>query len=234
MSRIQRLYQLQSLDSELDKARKQLADIAANLGESDALKAAKTTMVLAEQTLQKEKATMQDLDLEMKSLTQKITQEEKMLYGGSKAISAKEAANLQEEVASLKRRQSNREEALLEAMVETEDAETALKQAQANLADVQAGWEIDQADLVQKQGVLQKTVAELLEQRPTVLTGVDAEALEEYDDIRPKKAGLAVSIVKGGMCQGCGMAPSQNKIQQAGSGDELIFCGGCGRILYVS
>ena len=32
----------------------------------------------------------------------------------------------------------------------------------------------------------------------------DAEALEEYDDIRPKKAGVAVSMVKDGMCQGCG------------------------------
>jgi uncharacterized protein len=233
LSRIQRLYQLQSLDSELDKARQQLAYIAANLGESEALKAAKTALASAEQTLQKAKATMQDLDLEMKSLTQKITQEEKMLYGGSKAISAKEAANLQEEVASLKRRQSNREEALLEAMVETEDAEETLKQAQTNLANVQAGWTTDQADLVQKQGILEKKVAELLEQRPTVLTGVDDEALEEYDDIRPKKAGVAVSMVKDGMCQGCGMGPSQNKLQQARSGEELIFCGGCGRILYV-
>lgn len=233
MSRIQRLYQLQSLDSELDKARKQLADIAANLGESDALKAAKTTLATAEKALQKAKATMQDLDLEVKSLSQKITQEEKMLYGGSKAISAKEAANLQEEVASLKRRLSSREEALLEAMVETEEAEEALKQAQANLADVQTGWKSDQANLVQQQGVLEKKVAELLERRPTVLAGVDAEALEEYDDIRPKKAGIAVSMVKDGMCQGCGMGPSQNKIRQARSGEELIFCGGCGRILYV-
>jgi predicted nucleic acid-binding Zn-ribbon protein len=227
------LYQLQSLDSELDKARKQLADIAANLGESNALKTAKTALVSAEQTLQTAKAKMQDLDLEVKSLVQKITQEEKILYGGSKAISAKEAANLQEEVASLKRRQSNREEALLEAMVEMEEAEDALKQAQDNLANVQAGWKTDQADLVEKQGMLEKKVAELLEQRPTVLAGVDAEALEEYDDIRPKKAGVAVSMVKDGMCRGCGMAPSQNKLRQARSGDELIFCGGCGRILYV-
>lgn len=233
MSRIQRLYQLQSLDSELDKVRKQLGDIAANLGESDALKTAKATLITAEKNLQTARATMQDVDLEVKSLSQKITQEEKMLYGGSKAISAKEAANLQEEVASLKRRQNSREETLLEAMVGTEEAEEALKQAQANLADVQAGWETDQAELVQKQAVLEKKAAELLEQRPTILIGVDAEALEEYDDIRPKKAGVAVSMVKDGMCQGCGMAPSQNKVRQARSGDELIFCGGCGRILYV-
>jgi hypothetical protein len=233
LSRIQRLYQLQSLDSELDDALRQLAYIAANLGESDSLKAAKLALAAAEQNLKKAQATMQNLDLEVKSLDQKIAQEEKMLYGGSKAVSAKEAANLQEEVASLKRRQSNREEMLLESMVQVEDAEQTLKDAQTELAQIHAGWIINQADLGQKQGALDKKVAQLREQRPTVLAGVDTEALEEYNDIRPKKSGVAVAMVKDGVCQRCGMSPSQNKIQQARAGNELIFCGGCGRILYV-
>jgi hypothetical protein len=118
-------------------------------------------------------------------------------------------------------------------MVETEEAEEAFKQAQAELADVQAGWTVDQGDLGQQQVALEKKVAELLERRPAMLSGVDEEALEEYHDIRPKKAGVAVSIVKNGVCRGCGISPSQNKLQQARSGDALIYCGGCGRILYV-
>jgi predicted nucleic acid-binding Zn-ribbon protein len=225
---------LQVLDSKLDKVRRQLTDIAARLGESDALKKAKAAVATAEQTLHKTKATMQDLDLEVKSLTEKITREEKMLYGGSKAISAKEAANLQEEVASLKRRQSNREETLLEAMVETEEAEETLKQAQTELTEIQGIWSTDQQDLLQKQTELEKQAANLAEQRLDIVVRVDTEALEEYEDMRPRKGGVAVAPLKDGICQGCGMAPSANKVQQARAGDELIYCGGCGRILYVA
>lgn len=233
MSRVQRLYQLQSLDSELDSANAQLADIAANLGESDRLKSAKNKLAAAEQTLLKARAQMQDLDLEVKSLNEKISQQEKMLYGGSKAISAKEASNLQDEVASLKRWLGNREEALLEAMVEVEEAEAVQQQAQKDLADVEATWSTGQKELVEKQGTLKIKVAQLLEQRPAAVARVDPEQLEDYEDLRPTKAGVAVAMVKDSICQGCGMTPSANKMRQSRNGEELIYCGGCGRILYV-
>lgn len=233
MSQIQQLYRLQSLDSKLDKARQQLADIAAKLGESQALQDAKKSVEAVEQNLHSAQAKMQDLDLEVKSLSEKITQQEKMLYSG-KALSAKEAANLQDEVASLKRWHGNREELLLEAMVETEEAEEKLAQAQADLAKAQAEWTMDQKNLVQQQGELEIKVAEYMEQRPLAVSGIDTDDLSEYEDLRPKKAGVAVALVKNGVCQGCGMAASQSKVQQARAGAELIYCGGCGRIMYVS
>ena len=232
MSQVQRLYQLQSLDRELDKAKQQLAEIAAKLGESQVLKEAKQTVEEAEQNLHKVQAKMQDLELEVKSLTEKIAHQEKMLYGGKK-LSPKEATNLQDEIASLKRWHSKREELLLEAMVETEEAEESFSQAQAELSRVQAEWAVDQENLTQTQNTLQAKVAELMEQRPVIVDRIEADDLNEYEELRPMKAGLAVAAVKNGVCQGCGMAASNNKIQQARSGVELIYCGGCGRIMYV-
>lgn len=233
MKQIQRLYQLQSLDRELDKAKQQLAEISVQLGESQALKNAKKAIEVAERDLQKCRTTMQDLELEVKTLTDKITNQEKMLYGG-KALSAKEASNLQDEVASLKRWHSKREELLLEAMVETEEAEEKLNHAQTELSRVQAEWTGDQADLVQSQNILEAKVAELMEQRPSITQTIEAGDLNEYEDLRPLKAGVAVVAVKDSVCQGCGMAASNSKIQQARAGEALIYCGGCGRILYVS
>jgi predicted nucleic acid-binding Zn-ribbon protein len=232
LSQVQRLYQLQSLDSELDKAKQQLAEIAASLGESQALKEAKKAVEKTGQSLHKVQAKMQDLELEVKSLTEKIAHQEKMLYGG-KSLNPKEAANLQGEIASLKRWRSKREELLLEAMVEAEEAEERFNQTQAELSRVQAAWAADQENLTQTQSTLQAKVAELIERRPVIASGIEADDLSEYEDLRPTKAGLAVAAVKNGVCQGCGMAASSNKIQQARSGVELIYCGGCGRIMYV-
>ena len=232
MSRSQQLYLLQRLDSQLDEANKQLAEVVAMLGEDETVIQAKKVVETIEKGLRKVQTTMLDLDLEVKSLADKIARQEKTLYSGA-ITGAKEAANLQEEVASLNRWHEKREELLLEAMVGAEEAEEGLDQAQAQLSKVQAEWATDQEDLVQTQSVLETKVAELMEQRPVVAEAIEAGDLNEYEDLRPTKAGLAVAAVKNGVCQGCGMAASNSKIQRARANVELTYCDGCARILYV-
>jgi len=233
LSRAQQLYQLQTLDSELDKINQQLAGIAAQLGESEVLKKARVEAGAAEKTWRQAQATMQDLTLEVKSLAEKITQQEKVLYHG-KALSAKEAANLQDEINSLKRRHSQREERLLEAMVAAEEAEAQLKRAQAELMVVEADWQANQEQLAQQQTALKAKAAELKQHRPVLVKGIDPDDLEEYDDLRPRKTGRAVAMIKDGICLGCGVAASSSRIQHARAGTELVYCGTCGRILYVA
>lgn len=233
MSRAQQLYQLQTLDSELDKINQQLAGIVGQLGESEVLQKAKAKAEANEKLLRQTQATVKDLTLEVKSLAEKIAQQEKTLYQG-KALSAKEAANLQDEINSLKRRHSQREERLLEAMVGAEEAEAQLKRAQAELTVVEAGWQADQEQLTQQQAALKARVVELKQHRPVIVKVIDPDDLEEYDDLRPRKAGRAVAIVKDGICLGCGVAASSSRIQHARAGTELVYCGTCGRILYVA
>jgi predicted nucleic acid-binding Zn-ribbon protein len=232
LSHIQQLYHLQSLDGEIDKIQHQLAEIAARLGESETVRQAKTTVSTAETALRKTQTQMQDLTLEVKSLADKIVAEEKKLYQG-KGFSAKEAANLQGEIASLKRRHSQREELLLEAMVEAEETEKVLAQARQRLSTVQGEWQADQEQLDQTQSALKSRLADLKAQRSIIVKPIDEDDLEEYEDLRLKKAGRAVAAVKGGICQGCGIAASSSKIQRARTETELVYCGTCGRILYV-
>ncbi|MFN8454399.1 MAG: hypothetical protein U0401_06965 [Anaerolineae bacterium] len=232
MSRIQRLYQLQSLDSEIDKTNHHLAELAAKMGESEALQQAKTTLGDTDKTLRQAQTQVQDLTLEVKSLSDKIAAEEKKLYHG-KAMSAKEATNLQGEIASLKRRHSQREESLLEAMLAAEAAETAAAQAHQNLAAVQSAWQVEQEQVRLAHAGLTTTLAQLKAQRPTMLKAIDGDDLEEYEDLRRRKSGRAVALVKEGICQGCGMGASSSKVQLARAGTDLIYCGGCGRILYA-
>ena len=232
MSRVQLLYQLQLLDSELDQASQELAQVTDALGESEALKQARIAVDQTEGELRVARTTLKDLDLEVTGLATKITHQEKLLYGGQK-MSPKEAANLQDEIASLKRWHAKREEVLLEAMVAAEEAEAALEQAGANLSTTQADWSAGQADLSQQKTVLETKVTELIARRPTLVEKIDAADIIEYDRLRKKRAGRAVAAVNNGTCQGCGLGASNRKLQQARAGDELVYCGTCGRILYV-
>jgi hypothetical protein len=232
LSRVQRLYQLQTLDTEIDQSTQQLTDIAVQLGESEALRQVRAAAGAAEQALRTAQTTVQDLTLEVKSLADRIAGEEKKLYQG-KALSAKEATNLQGEIASLKRRHNQREERLLEAMLEVEAAEARLKQARQDLTAIQTAWQTGQAQLNQVQSDLKAKLGELKAQRLGLIKSVDEEDLEEYDDLRRRKAGRAAALLKNGVCQGCGIAASSSKAQQARAGTELIYCGSCGRILYA-
>lgn len=232
MSRTLQLYQLQTIDSEIDHTRQELARVAAQLGESEAMKQAKATLEASSKELRLAQTVMTDLDLELKSLAGKVAGEEKKLYSG-KMSSAKEAANLQEEVASLKRRQSEREERLLEAMMAVEAAEEAVESAQERLSTVTAEWSADQKTLLQEREALSQKLAELESRRPVLIQPIDAADLKLYEQLRPKKAGRAVAAVKGDLCQGCGIAMASNHLRRARSGTEILTCPTCGRILYV-
>jgi len=232
VARILQLYKLQSLDSEIDQITRTLAEIAAQLGESDALTQARAEHEAAEAALRKAQTVMQDLDLELKSLTEKITGQERLLYSG-RALSAKEAANLQDEVASLKRWQADREEKLLEAMVHTEECESALELARDKLAKIEADWKAGQRDLLDTRAELEAKLKGLQARRPAQAEKIAPADLDTYENLRRKKAGRAVAAVKNGVCQGCGMTPSNNKLRVARGGEEIVTCTICGRILYV-
>lgn len=232
MSRAHNLYQLQTIDDQISEAKQYLRKIGANLGKSNALLTAEEAAETADKGLRQAQTKLQDVELEVKSLTDKISAQEKQLYSG-KSMSAKEAANLQDEVASLKKRHGQREEALLEAMMTAEEAETAASQAKIDLSEAEEKWLADHDKLTQLKTQFEDKLTHLNTQRPTVLESISAADLAEYDRLYAKKSGKAVAAVKQGLCQGCNVGASQSKLQQARNGAQLAYCGSCGKILCV-
>jgi len=133
------LYRLQCLDSEGDAKRRRLAEIEAALVESEALKQARGALKGARSLIQRWALRQRDLELEIQGLSNKIARSEQRLYSGV-VKNPKELADLQAEVAALKRRRQKLEDDLLEAMIEREEAETAHSQAQAHLDEIQTRW----------------------------------------------------------------------------------------------
>ena len=232
MSRTQPLYELQQVDLEIQSVSGRLKEIGATLGENAELKRARKMATGAQAELAKCRAEMHDLDLEVSSLSQKIETNESRLYSG-RVTNPKELANLEEELASLKRWREKREEDLLEAMLATEEAEATLSDAQAILTQVSETWGAEQGDLADEQTTLQARLEELGERRRSLIAVVGSEDVATYERLRQRKAGRAVAAVKDGICEGCRMNPPSSQVQHARSGSELEFCNNCGRILHV-
>lgn len=232
MSRTQRLYELQQIDLELESASRRLKEIAARLGENAELKRARKMVAEAEAQAAQCRGGMQNLDLEVNGLSQKIETNEGRLYSG-RVTNPKELASLEEEVASLKRWREKREEDLFEAMVGTEEAEASLADAQAILNQVSESWRAEQGNLADEQTDLQARLEELRGQREALVTAIGSEEVTAYERLRRQKGGRAVAGVKDGICEGCRMNPPSSQVQHARSDNELVFCNNCGRILHV-
>ena len=231
MSRTQYLYELQQVDIEAENTSRRLHEIAAQLGESGELEWARKMAADAQARLAKCRARMQDLDLDVTSLAEKIKADEQRLYSG-RVSNPKELSGLQEEVASLKRRREKKEEDLIEAMVAVEEAEAGLADAHAILTQVGETWRAGQGNLVDEQAGLQARLEQLADRRTSLVVAIGPEDLATYERLRQRKGGRAVVIIANSICQGCRMSPPSSQLQQAQMGRDLVFCNNCGRILH--
>src|SRR5438128_1980496 len=121
--RFRRVVQAKQPIAELDLAiaqhRARLDEITALLGNDKQVSQARQQLDAANQALKPWQTRARDLDLEIKSLIQKIQQTDRKLYSG-KVGNPKELKDMQSELVSLKRRQSQLEDEMLEAMVHSD------------------------------------------------------------------------------------------------------------------
>lgn len=223
------LYRLQCLDRERDEREHRLAEVEAALDESEALKQARRALESAQALVQRCRVRQRDLDLETQGLGDKISRSEQRLYGGA-VKNPKELADLQAEVAVLRRRRHRLEDDLLAAMIELEEAQAAHAEARQHLDETQARWSVQQADLTAEREALQGRLAEIEQARAQVLPAIQAADLSDYQSLRRRKRGLAVVQIQDGACGGCGVGVPQSlewQLRQEGAG----YCPNCGRIV---
>jgi predicted nucleic acid-binding Zn-ribbon protein len=230
MTRAELLYQLQGRDMELETGQRRVAEIQANLGESEALRQAGQAVTSAEEEHKRWTASARALELEIASLSGKIAASEKRLYGG-RITNPKELSDIQDEVTSLKRRRAALEDELLEAMVYGEEAEATLKACRANLSDVEAHWQAKQATLKDELRGLETRLEGARDEREQLRRAITADDLALYDHIRTRYGSVSVTTLRDGVCGFCAVAPSSTKLKRIRGGRELLQCGNCCRIL---
>jgi hypothetical protein len=145
----------------------------------------------------------------------------------------RELQALQDELASLKRRQSHLEDQDLEIMVEAEpvDAELARLEgeragAEADVARLQGEVEAAEADVVAR-------LQEEEQAREAAAATVPAELLAHYDDMRRQFKGVVAARLLNGTCGNCRLHLSATEVDRIKKlpPDTLVHCEECGRIL---
>lgn len=230
MNVAQQLDMLQELDLELDHLHQQLTSAQAGLGPTAELEAAGAALRASEAGMEAKRAVVQEREWDARQGQEKIAPLEAKLYSG-RVTNAKELANMQRDLDSLKAHQRVLDERLLEAMIAVEEVQDRVRAANGHLAQVTQSWQAEQDRLRREAATLQAEMATLLARRQAESAAIDAKSLSTYQHLRPGKGGRAVAHLVGSICQGCHITLPSGDAVRVKTSSELVFCINCGRIL---
>jgi hypothetical protein len=147
--------------------------------------------------------------------------------------SAKELESLQSEVASLRKRQGDLEEVVLELMEKAEAIQARRDEAAARAATV-AG-ELSAATGRRDEALrgIGEEAAKASDSRAAAAGDIPDDLLALYDKVRTQVGGEAAAILRRGKCEGCHEALSTMELNEVRTApeDEVIRHDECRRIL---
>jgi predicted nucleic acid-binding Zn-ribbon protein len=231
VSQTSSLLHLQTLESQLDSLRKRSEEIGIQLSQSEAVRIAQARLEEATRNVQHWQSRQKDLEFERDQLQADVKASEERLYSGQ-IFNPRELTDLQDKIAELNQRRDALENPILEAMLALEDGFAQEQSVRAVLDKVLA----DQAETlgaltVEQEGVITR-IKSLEPQALEARQPISQQNLVLFDRLRQRPGGIAVAILHGEECGGCGVELTSQQAQQVKRGD-VVPCPTCGRILHA-
>jgi predicted nucleic acid-binding Zn-ribbon protein len=230
-----RLLDLQELDSTADRLglrRRTLPEIEAAEELDGRVRRLADDIVLLEtedSDLGREQA---KVDADVEQVRTRMTRDQQRLDAGQVG-SPKELENLQHEIESLKRRQSDLEDAELEVMEKREIVQRRTRE----IADdrVQAERELEET-IKRRDDLLAEIDAEVEKtnaQRVELAGTLPADLLALYEKVRASSAGVGAAALRRGRCEGCHLQLNTTDLNRISAApiEEVLRCEECRRIL---
>jgi predicted nucleic acid-binding Zn-ribbon protein len=208
-----------------------LAEVAAVAAAEEAERTFSTDVIRAETEARDLGREVTRLESDVETVRAREDKDQRLLDSGS--VAPKELTNLQHELESLKRRQSDLEDQELELMERLEVAEKALAAAQQGLDRARE----DRERAEQQRDDALADVADQTKRheaaRAEVAGGISAPLLTLYDRIRTQTGTTGAAMLKARSCQGCRIEFYGSQLAAVRNADphEVVRCENCGRIL---
>jgi predicted nucleic acid-binding Zn-ribbon protein len=171
-----------------------------------------------------------DAEIVVDDVKMKAADIEKKLYAGT-VKDPKELQNLDAELKSLREQVKRREDELLAILENVDAEETELRELQTNLDAIEGEWNANRERMTAEKTTLEPEADALKGTRETQAVDVDRRVLSLYDLLRKRRGGVAVAGIERGMCQGCRISLPVSILQRARTGNGIVQCVSCERIL---
>jgi predicted nucleic acid-binding Zn-ribbon protein len=217
--------------AQLAHRKRTLPELAAVEVAQEARRALSDDVVRAETEVRDLDREQTRLEADVDTVRQRETRDQSRIDTGG--ATPKEITGLQHELESLKRRQADLEDQVLELMERRETADATLATAQSGLATAQA----EQERAEQARDDVLADIADALRQhqakRDEVAATVPAELLKLYDRIAKQTGGTGAAHLHARRCEGCRIEFYGNELSAYRNADPhtVLRCENCGRIL---
>jgi uncharacterized protein len=229
-----RLLELADLDAELARLdhRKhglpEVAELARSQARAGELKDA---MVVTETELGDLEREQGRAERDVEQVRTRIDRDRARLDAGQ-VSAARELASLQSEIESLRRRQGDLEEVVLELMERRETLSSQLDELAAERDGLGAAMIEVAARRDAALSEIEEQAGKASSQREAIAAEVPADLLKLYEQIRDTR-GVGAAVLRAGRCEGCHLTLNTVDLNQirASAPDEVLRCEECRRIL---
>ena len=227
------LLELAEIDAELSR----IAHRAGHLAEQEQLERVQDDHRGANDRLAALRIALEDLDAqvakfetEIDAVRQREDRDRSLLDAG--AINAKQLAELQHELETLQRRQSNLEDSLLEVMERREELQGQQSDELAHIDELQNELSSVQNSRDEALTLIEQTRHQCVSRRDELVSELDAELVALYERQRAK-GGAGAGVLQGRRCGACRIEIDRGELARisAAADDDVLRCPECGAIL---
>jgi uncharacterized protein len=164
---------------------------------------------------------------------EKIKKHEAKLFSGT-ITSSKELVNFQEEIKQSKFNNDGLESKEIELMIKIDEYKPKLKQAEEakqTFAKEIASLKVEIDSRIKE---IDERLAVLKERRKAVIPKIPKEVCARYDEVKAKKGGVGVAVLKNRVCDVCRMELSSGEVERIQDPDVIHKCPECKRMLIIS
>ncbi len=221
---------LQDKDLKLQKIAKELSLVPLEIQSlEDKIAAEGSTVESLKGKIKEQEVERNKLDVDVKAKEESInkfkTQQQQTRKNEEYQALAHEIERFQSDISDL-------ETAELEVMEAIDRTREQLARAEAQFREDKGLIDQEFNVLKKKSEALKEQQTELLSERDGVASQVDSGTLGIYERLLKSKKNAVVVAIENGICSGCHMKLTTQTILKARSGQGIVHCENCSRILY--
>ncbi|MHB8278050.1 MAG: zinc ribbon domain-containing protein [Candidatus Humimicrobiaceae bacterium] len=227
------LYKLQLSDSRIASLEREVEKLKA----SEELKAreeelkevveAHNGLLLNYNELEKERKKLDD-ELSMKN--EKIKKNEQKLSSGT-ITSSKEIVNYQEEIVSIRKVNEEIENKIIEIMIRIDDINESIKLENEKKEKISSHVDKLKEEISNSIRIIEEKLSKYIQKRDNILKLSTDDLITKYNEVKEKRGGIAIGILKERMCMACNMEMSSGEALKMSDFNEIYKCPICKRMI---
>jgi len=221
---------LQSIDSQIDENRKRERILISHIeGVEQKLREIEEGIFTKKEELKQTKKERREKEVRIQEIDDLLQKHEEEKY---KVKSRHEFEVLDREITTLENEKDREEDFLLELMEKEDELSNLLPTLEKESSVEKERLGEEKRKLNQEVVELKKKGENLVKEREKLTERISKIYYQQYEQLRKIKDGVAVVMVKDGVCGGCNVKVPPSLIGQMRH-QQIVYCENCNRIIYL-